>query len=197
MLKKNSKKIWPNVKSIIPDGFSFDKVDIWFADESRIGQKGTLTRIWAKRGQRPRVVRQQQYLNSYIIGSVCPNQKSAEAIVSPYCNSDAMHHHLEQISRATKPGHFAVVVMDRAGWHTTDAIYDMTNVAPLFLPPASPELNPMEQVWKWIKDHFLSNRIFDDYEDIEESSCDAWNIFASSKSLFDSMCYPDWAKVPV
>jgi hypothetical protein len=52
-------------------------------------------------------------------------------------------------------------------------------------------------VWKWIKDHFLSNRIFDDYEDIEESSCDAWNIFASSKSLFDSMCYPDWAKVPV
>ena len=180
----------------MPDNVSMDQIDIWFSDESRVGQKGTLTRIWAKRGTRPRVVRQQQYLNAYIIGSVCPKQKHAEAIVSPYCNSDAMHHHLKQISRATKPGRFAVVVMDRAAWHTTDNIYDLPNVAALFLPSASPELNPMEQVWKWIKDHFLSNRIFDDYEDIEESSCDAWNIFANSESLFDSMCYPHWARMP-
>jgi len=192
-----SKKILSNVKSVVPDSVATSQIDIWFADESRIGQKGTLTRIWAKRGKRPRVVRQQQYLNTYIIGSVCPNQQCSEAIVSPYCNSDAMHHHLQQISRATQPGRFAVVIMDRAGWHTTSNIYDMPNVAPLFLPPASPELNPMEQVWKWIKDHFLSNRVFDDYDDIEESSCDAWNIFASSKSLFDSMCNPDWAKVNV
>lgn len=194
--KKTSKKILSNVKSVVPEGVEIGQIDVWFTDESRIGQKGTLTRIWAKRGKRPRVVRQQQYLNTYIIGSVCPNQKYAEAIVSPYCNSDAMHHHLKQISKATVPGRYAVVVMDRAGWHTTNNIYDLPNVVPLFLPPASPELNPMEQVWKWIKDHFLSNRVFDDYEDIEESSCNAWNIFANCKRLFDSMCYPDWAKLP-
>ena len=195
MLRRSSKKIWPNVRSIVPENFSLDKIDIWFTDESRIGQKGILTRIWAKRGERPRVVRQQQYLNAYIIGSVCPNHKHAEAIISPYCNSDAMHHHLRQISNATEPDRFAVVIMDRAGWHTTDNIYDMPNLAPLFLPPTSPELNPMEQVWKWIKDHFLSNRIFDDYEDIEQSSCKAWNFFTSCESLFDSMCYPSWAKM--
>lgn len=191
--KKSSKKIWLKVRAVVPDIIDFSKIDIWFEDESRIGQKGTLTRIWARRGERPRVVRQQQYLNAYIIGSVCANQKIAEAIVSPYCNSDAMHHHLKQISKATKPGRFAVVVMDRAGWHTTKNIYDLSNIAPLFLPASSPELNPMEQVWKWIKDHFLSNRVFDDYEDIEESSINAWNIFANSEHLFKSMCSPEWA----
>jgi len=192
--KKNSKKIWPNIKNIIPKGISLDKIDIWFEDESRIGQKGTLTRIWAKRGERPRVVRQQQYLNSYIIGSVCPERGFSEAIISPCCNSDSMHKHLQQISKATPDGHLAVVIMDRAGWHTTSEIYDLPNVKPLFLPKASPELNPMEQVWQWIKQHCLANRTFADYQDIEDSACDAWNIFTSCKELLNTMCSPIWAK---
>jgi len=185
------------VESLVPDGFDLNKVDIWFEDESRVGQKGTLTRIWAKKGKRPRVVKQQQYTNTYIIGSVCPSQNIAEAIISPHCNSDAMHHHLQQISSVTKLDHFAVVVMDQAGWHTSQEFYDIHNVVPLFLPAYSPELNPMEQVWEWLKDHYLSNCVFDGYEDIEKSCCDAWNIFAKSKDLFKSMCDPWWSRTAV
>ena len=133
-------------------------------------------------------------MNAYIIGSVCPGKASTEAIISPYCNSDAMHQHLKQISESTEHGRTAVVVMDRAGWHTTDKIYDFPNVVPLFLPAASPELNPMEQVWQWLKDHFLSNRVFDNYEDIEDSSCRAWNIFSNSFDLIRSLCNPIWIK---
>lgn len=177
----------------MPENISLSEIDVWFQDESRIGQKGTLSKIWAEKGQRPRVVRQQQYINTYIFGSVCPAQGVAEAIISPECNSDAMHHHMKQISNATKEGRFAVVVMDRAGWHTSEKIYDFKNVAPIFLPPYSPELNPMEQVWAWIKDHFLSNRVFDNYFDIEKSSCAAWNKFVSNNNLFKSMCSPSWA----
>jgi transposase len=154
-----------------------------------------LTRIWAKKGERPRVVKQQQYINGYIIGSVCSGQNKTEAIFSPYCNSDAMHEHLKQISKATPPGRYAVVVMDQAGWHTTKEIYDLPNVIPLFLPPCSPELNPMEKVWKWLKEHFLSNRVFEDYEDIEKSSCEAWNLFAENKELIRTMCSPIWASI--
>ena len=185
------------MESLVPDGFDLNKVDIWFEDESRVGQKGTLTRIWAKKGKRPRVVKQQQYTNTYIIGSVCPSQNIAEAIISPHCNSDAMHHHLQQISSVTKLDHFAVVVMDQAGWHTSQEFYDIHNVVPLFLPAYSPELNPMEQVWEWLKDHYLSNCVFDGYEDIEKSCCDAWNIFAKSKDLFKSMCDPWWSRTAV
>jgi transposase len=197
MRRPNSKKIWHKVEATVPEGFDLSKVDIWFQDESRIGQKGTLTRIWAKRGKRPRVVRQQQFLNTYIVGSVCAGQKIAEAIISPSCNSDAMYQHLKQISAATQPGRFAVVVMDKAPWHTTKKIYEFTNLAPLHLPPSSPELNPMEQVWKWLKDHFLSNRVFKTYEDIEQSSCNAWNSFLEETSLFKSMCNPSWSDLTV
>jgi hypothetical protein len=181
----------------VPEWFDLNKVDIWFEDESRVGQKGTLTRIWAKKGKRPRVIKQQQYINTYIIGSVCPNKNIAEAIISPYCNSDAIHHHLQQISAATTSDHFAVVVMDQAGWHITPKIDNIPNVALLFLPAYSPELNPMEQVWEWLKSHFLHNRIFNGYDDIEKSCCDAWNAFSKSKDLFQSMCNPSWAKMAV
>jgi len=140
-------------------------------------------------------VKQQQYINTYIIGSICAGQNKAEAIISPYCNSDAMHEHLKQISKATMPGRFAVVVMDQAGWHKNKDIYDMPNVQPLFLPPASPELNPMEQVWRWLKDHFLSNRTYNTYQDIEKSSCKAWNFFAKTKELIQRICLPDWANL--
>lgn len=142
-------------------------------------------------------MRQQQFLNTYIIGSVCAGQKLAEAIISPYCNADAVRQHLEQISIATMPGRFAVVVMDKAPWHTTDKIHGFENLAPLFLPPSSPELNPMEQVWKWIKEHFLANRVFKTYEDIEKSSGSSWNSFTKEKNLFDSMCNPAWANVSI
>jgi transposase len=118
-----------------------------------------------------------------------------EAIVSEQCNADAIHKHLRQISKATKPGHFAIVVMDQAPWHKSQNDEDLRNVAPIFLPPYSPELNPMEQVWKWIKDHFLSNRIFENYEDIEESSCNAWNGFVSQPDLFQTICNPSWAQL--
>lgn len=192
MPRKILKKIWEKVEALAPEGFDRNAIDIWFEDESRAGQKGTLTRIWARTGTRPRVVRQQQYLNAYIIGSVCVTQNTAEAVIMPHCNTEAMQVHLEQISKATKSGRFAVVVMDQASWHTTEDIRDIPNVAPLFLPPASPELNPMEQVWEYIKDHYLSNMIFDGYEDIVESCCDAWNKFINKEYLIKSLCSRDW-----
>jgi hypothetical protein len=154
-----------------------------------------LTRIWAERGERPRVVRQQQYTNGYIIGSVCSTQNTTEAIISPICNTEVIRCHLQQISRATKPGRFAVVVMDRAGWHTTNKLEGISNVAPIFLPPASPELNPIEQVWAWMKDHFLANRTYKDFDDIVDKTCQAWNSFSLRKDLLRSMCSPAWAKI--
>ena len=179
---------------MIPEDTEIDNIDVWWEDESRVGQKGTLSRIWAKKGERPRVVKQQQYLNTYIIGSVCPAQNCAEAIISPECTTDVMQQHLHQISKATLPGRLALVIMDRAGWHTTDKLNIPSNVAILFLPPYSPELNPMEQVWQWIKNHFLSNRVFKNYDDIEKSCCRAWNFFAQSQNLFESICCPEWIK---
>ena len=72
-----------------------EKVDIWFQDETRIGQQGSQTRIWAKTGTRPRVVKQQQFLYMYIFGAVCPAQQTCGAIIAPYVSHNVLEEHLK------------------------------------------------------------------------------------------------------
>lgn len=106
-----------------------------------------------------------------------------------------MQQHLQQISRTTPEGEHAVVVMDRAAWHKSEMKRLPDRVSILLLPAASPELNPMEQVWQWLKQHSLSNRVFTCYEEIVKACCTAWNKFASDVSLITSICEREWAQV--
>jgi len=94
-------------------------VDIWFQDETRVGQQGSLTRMWAEKGTRPRVVRQQQFNYTYIFGAVCPARDTAVGLVMPYANRNTMQIHLEHISAQIPEERHAVLVLDRAAWHTT------------------------------------------------------------------------------
>jgi len=87
---------------------------VWFQDEMRIGQRGTLTRIWARKGTRPRVVRQQQSESAYIFGAVCAQRDAAVGLVLPFANTKTMALHLQEISQAVPPGRHAVLI--RPGW---------------------------------------------------------------------------------
>ena len=98
------------------------QIEVWFQDETRIGQQGSLSRIWAKKGTRPRRVRQQQFLHQYIYGAVCAKGKKAAAIVGGLANTGMMNLHLKEISSQVDSGKHAVVVMDRAGWHCSKGL---------------------------------------------------------------------------
>jgi len=172
-----------------------DKVDIWFQDESRIGQQGSQTRIWAKTGSRPRVVKQQQFLYQYIFGAVCPKKKQAAGIVVPYANQSSFSEHLKEISYHVPKGRHAVLVMDQAGWHKAKNLSIPENLSLLHLPPYSPELNPQEQVWQYLKNTYLSNRVFKSADAILEACCDAWKKFAEQPDLIHSMTQREWAKI--
>ena len=111
----------------------------------------------------------------------------------PHANTATMTEHLKCISDATHAGRHAVVVMDGAGWHTTKKLPVFHNLSLLFLPPVSPELNPMEQVWQQLRQDSLANRCFKDYDDIVDSCCDAWNNFISDTNLVQSLCHRDWS----
>ena len=104
-----------------------------------------------------------------------------------------MRLHLEQISTATPIGRHAVVIMDGAGWHTDDLADEFSNISVLRLPPYSPELNPVEQVWSWLRQHHLANRTFEGYHSILEACSDAWNGFISDKKRVQKMCTREWA----
>ena len=83
----------------IPKGLSLEAVEIWFQDEARVGQRGTVTRIWALRGSRPRIVRQQQFEAAYVFGAACPAEGKAAALIMPQANAEAMQHHLNCVPR--------------------------------------------------------------------------------------------------
>lgn len=172
---------------------SLPDVDIWFQDEARVGQRGTLTRTWAAKGTRPRLTRQQQFENAYIYGAVCPEQDQAVALVLPVANTHGMLEHLKEISAQVPPGRHAVIILDQAAWHTTKKLKIFDNISLLSLPPASPELNPVEQVWQRLRDVWLANRCFDGYEAIVEACCQAWNWFVDTPNQVRQLCSRQWA----
>ncbi|BBM63650.1 hypothetical protein VA249_02960 [Vibrio alfacsensis] len=82
--------------------------------------------------------------------------------------------------------------MDGAGWHTNDIAQAFHNLSIIKFPPYSPELNPIEQVWSWLRQHYLTNQNFDDYRDIVAKVCTAWNRFLENADRVTKMCTRDW-----
>lgn len=166
---------------------------MWFQDEARVGQRGTLSRIWAKKGTRPRIIRQQQYNNAYIFGAVCPQRNEAASLVLPNANTESMKLHLDEISKNIKQGRHAIMIMDRASWHTTNSIPRYHNITLIHLPPYSPELNPVEQIWRSLRNDSLANRCFLGYNQIVHECCEAWNKFISMPGRIKELCSRKWA----
>src|SRR5262245_41783033 len=118
-----------------------DTIEIWFADEARVGQKNKITRRWAKRGTRPSAPRDQRTASTYIFGAVCPKQGKGAALILPACNTEAMNLHLAEIAAAVAPAAHAVLFVDQAGWHMSTRLVVPANITIIALPPKCPELN--------------------------------------------------------
>ena len=117
------------------------RVEVWFKDEARIGQKNGRTRIWATKGTRPSLPADQRYANAYLFGAICPKRGVGAGLVLPRADTDAMQMHLEEISLHVTANAHGVVLMDRAGWHTTDKLRVPDNLTVVLLPSRSLELN--------------------------------------------------------
>ena len=181
---------------MVPEDNRHKPLELWWQDEARIGQQGTLTRVWAPRGSRPAASRDQRYDWAYIFGAVCPARDVGAALVLPQVNADAMNLHLAEISRLVSPGSHAVVVLDGAGWHQTGGKLRIPdNISLLHLPPYSPELNPAENIWQFMRQNHLSNRVYDSYDDIIDASCHSWNAMAREPGRIQSIATRDWAQV--
>ena len=121
-------------------------------DEARVGQQGTLGAIWAEIGSRPPGVRDDRHDSAWLFGAVCSKRGVGAALVMPWVSSEAMTLHLRAIGAAVSPGAHAVLVCDGAGWHRTGGrLVVADNVTLLPLPGYSPELNPIENVWAYLR----------------------------------------------
>src|SRR5438093_12047784 len=115
-----------------------DTIQIWFADEARIGQKNKITRRWAKRGTRPSAPRDQRTASTYIFGAVCPKRGKGAALILPACNTEAMNLHLAEIAAAVAPAAHALLLVYAAGWHMTPRLVGPVYIVPIGLPSISP-----------------------------------------------------------
>lgn len=159
----------------------------------RVGQKTHRTRVWAKTGTRPRQVTDLRTGCAYLYGAICPERGVGAAMVMQRAETQGMQLHLDEISANIAPGAHAVLVLDRAGWHTTGKLKTPANITLMPLPPRSPELNPAENVWQHLRQRWLSNRIFKTYDDIIDAVCDAWKRLIHDPARITSIGTRSWA----
>ena len=142
---------------------------------------------------RPRGVRDLRHQAAYLFGAVCPERDAGVALVLPTVGAPAMQAMLDELAQAVGQSAHAVVLMDRAGWHIARDLDIPPNLTPVFLPPYSPELNAIERVWLYLRERFLSHRLWPSYADILDACCAAWNALLAEAGRIRSLCSLDWA----
>ena len=105
-----------------------------------------------------------------------------------------MNLHLVEIARTVAPGAHGVLRVDQAGWHMTEALIIPDNISIIPLPAKCPELNPVENIWQFMRDNWLSNRVLGSYNEIVGHCCDTWNKLIDQPSRIMSIGHRQWAQ---
>src|SRR4051794_3460913 len=165
-----------------------EEVQVWYEDEARFGQQGTLTRVWARRGSRPRRVRQNGRTSLYVLTAVCAAAGAAAGLIAPELNTAVVNLFLEQFSRQLAPGVHAVLLWDGAGYHVGKDLVVPGNVSLINLLPYSPELNPVENLWHYLRAHYWSNGVYRDYDALVEMATESWRKVCMDPEKVRSIC---------
>jgi transposase len=116
----------------------------------------------------------------------------------PTVNSEAMSEHLREIGSQVTPGAHCVLICDGAGWHQCGGRLEVpTNISLLPLPPYSPELNPMENAWDYLRGNRLSHRVCDSYDAIVLACAEAWTFLTNDPDRIRSIAHRHWANVSI
>ncbi len=173
-LQAIDKEIIPDQIQAIRERHPEETVQVHFEDEARFGRQGTLCRVWARRGSRPRGVRQTQSSYLYLLTAVCASTGAAYGLISPVLPVEVVNLFLEQFSRELPANVHAVLVWDGAGYHTSPKLVVPSNVSLIQLVPYSPELNPVENLWHDLRSHSWSLRVYANVDALEEAALSAW-----------------------
>ena len=148
--------------------------------------------MWADTGSCPRAIRQTNYKWTYLFGSVCPLTGHCHGWRMPYANTWIMNMYLRDFSKHLLPNVHALMVMDGAGWHCSNDLEIPENVSIFLLPPYSPELNPAELIWRYMRQRKLSNRLYPTIDDLETAVDNAWRWILKQENEISSLCLFPW-----
>ncbi|MCY4307601.1 MAG: IS630 family transposase [Rhodobacteraceae bacterium] len=181
--------------SRLPAGTDLSRVDVWFRDEARIGQKGMLSRVWACKGTRPRTPRDCRHGYCCLFSALCPARGGAIGHVCGRANAIGMNRPLEDVGSMVPRGRHALVIFDGAGWHRSRDLACPDNASVLRLPPHSPELNSAEDVFQFLKSNHCASRVIDATGDVKTRVAAAWEAFTGQSDRIQSIGHRSRAKV--
>jgi hypothetical protein len=147
---------------------------------------------WYKRGQRPPGLADKRFTFAYIFAAVEPGTDNAFALIMPYADTDAMQVFLDRFSKTIAADEHVAMIADQAGWHVSNNLKVPPNISLVRLPPYSPELNPVERLWLYLKERFLSHRLLDDYDAIVDAAEAAWKRLTAETGRVTSLCSYSW-----
>jgi transposase len=133
-------------------------------------------------------VRQTQYDYLWVIAAACPASGASTGIIMPGMDSEAINVFLAEFSRQLAPDVHAVLIWDGAGFHVAKALEVPANVSLIVLPPYSPELNPVENLWHYFRSHYWSNSLYPTWEDLMAAAVAAMDVAMSTPGLIKSVC---------
>lgn len=140
------------------------------------------------------MVKDQRYRSAYIFGAVCPARDTGAALVLSHVSAAAMNLLLEEVATQLPPRTHAAMLIDNAGWHIADEIEVPPTISLVHLPPYAPELNAIERVWQYLRDRYLSGRLFSGTPAIIDACCTAWNNLIAETDRIRSLTDFDWAR---
>lgn len=142
------------------------------------------------------MVRDNRRESVYLFGAICPDRAVGAAVIMPAVNTEAMNVHLKEISTQVTLGAHALLLCDRASWHATSkGLQVPANITLLPLPAYAPELNPMENVWDFLRGNKLCSLVWNSYEAIVQACKKAWHFLINDPDRICSIGSRTWASV--
>ena len=165
---------------------------MWFQDEGRFGQQGTITRVWALKGKRAYTPKQTDFEWVYVFGAVCPATGQTHGCLISFADTSAMNGYIQDFLKHIPADEHVLMTLDRAGWHRSKALRIAENLTLLFLPAYSPELNPVELLWWQMRDKHFSNQVFETADQLDKDVGDGWCAVTCEPEIIRSLCLFPW-----
>lgn len=147
-----------------------------------------MTRQWAPKGTRPTAWKQTQYEYLYVLGAACPQTGQTVGLLVPSLNTDSVNAFLGEMQKELDPNVQVLLIWDQAGYHTSDLLRLPPQVTVMPLPPYSPQLNPVEKLWQYLRHHHWSNRVYKNYEALRQAAVEAWQQTCLNPQKIQSIC---------
>jgi transposase len=146
------------------------------------------------KGTRPVGWRQTQYEYLYVFGAACPQTGQTSGLLAPYLNTNSVNAFFREFEKEITPDVHVIMIWDRAGFHTADNVKVPESVSIINLPPYSPQLNPIEKLWQYLRKHFWSNRVYADYDALRRAAIEAWQNTCLDKGKVKSICRANYVE---